>query len=278
MGSIAKASFDIIWSFDNSVFYRFDALPFGVLKISHIVDLNQNFKTKSAAQSANICFGVISPIVERLKLHNPLSFKVGHGLNVVSDYDFNFVTPGLNDIKALYLGNLAMSYLDWENLYRTAIAHSEVDFIFIGSNGDNFDLVKNSTHDSKLNISKLSNVFFHNYIPASAIHSVISRADILMISYQEKYHLDQSNSHKVLEYLYSGKPIVATFTQEYEGKDLMYMSKKNAEWPSIFEYVISNLEVCSSKELADKRKNYALEHTYDKQIDRIEKLLASLPA
>src|SRR5947208_1346282 len=58
--------FDIIWSFDNSVFFDFSALPSHVIKISHIVDLNQDFQTQKAAITADYCFCTTEAIKHRL--------------------------------------------------------------------------------------------------------------------------------------------------------------------------------------------------------------------
>ena len=269
--SIAGVNFDIIWSFDNSVFYQMGALPRNVFRVSHIVDINMDFQTERAAQAASICLCSTSALKSRLEKFTKKVHQINHGFSLPSkkvDVPLKLRTEGI--INVGYAGNLDIKYLDWSLIKEATYRHKNIQFYFAGSV---------SSQKIKNLIDESDNMHHIGVLHACAIQSFFEKMDILMLAYLADEYPDQlANPHKVLEYLYSGKPIVATLTQEYEGKDLMYMSKKNAEWLSIFEYVISHLEMCSSKELADKRKSYALEHTYDKQIDRIEKLLASLPA
>src|SRR5690606_30205807 len=68
---LCNIRFDVIWSFDNSVFFDFSALPEDVLTVSHIVDLNQNFQFVNASRTAQLCIGVSRSIVKRQKRHNP---------------------------------------------------------------------------------------------------------------------------------------------------------------------------------------------------------------
>ena len=59
--SIAGVDFDIIWSFDNSVFYQMDALPENVFRISHIVDINMDFKQNELLKLHPFVFAVLLP-------------------------------------------------------------------------------------------------------------------------------------------------------------------------------------------------------------------------
>ncbi len=260
----AGTRFDVIWSFDNSVFFQLDSLPSHVLKISHIVDLNQNFETAIAAKSSNLCLGVIPEIVERLSRYNDNSYLITHGVEInLTSEAFNL--PGNARTKALYFGNLNMPHLNWDLISRAAEIHNEVDFIFIG-------------RQTNLHSHGVTNCHYLPSVPYSDLMKYMNASDILLLFYTAEYDRKFASPHKLLEYLSSGKPVVASFTKEYEGKELLYMSKKDNEWLSTFDYVINHLEECTSEELIAKRKTYALEHTYDKQIDRIEKILASLPA
>lgn len=266
---LAHERFDILWSFDNSVFYQMDALPEKILCISHIVDLNMDFQTSIAAQTASICFCNSGAIKSRLDRFTDKAYFVNHGFFLPTREDPEYIKVETKAaIKVGYAGNLDIQYLDWKMIKEVADSHPDIDFFFAGTMSA--QKVKNLFGESE-------NMHHVGILPAQVIQSFYDQMDVLILAYLADEYQDQlANPHKVLEYLYSGKPLVASFTQEYKGKELMYMSDKNAEWPSLFDYVINNLAECSSKELTDKRKNYALENTYDKQIDRIEKLLASL--
>lgn len=270
---LAGVSFDLVWSFDNSVFFDFKALPADVFKISHIVDLNQNFQRDKAATTADICFCTTRYIKSELEKFNMNTHFVHHGLasqKILKDVEL----PGKSEIKALYLGNLAMKYLDWAVIYKAAVANPEVDFIFIGSNRDKVDPQINEMHSCKKKLFEFPNVHFEEAIPSEMIASYMSKAQVLMVAYQEARHQDQANPHKVMEYLASGKPIVATFTVEFEQQmDLIQMSKSNADWCSVFNQTISILSELSSDERAQQRIAFAAEHTYIQQIERIKGIL-----
>lgn len=270
-------TFDIVWSFDNSVFYDFKALPKSILKISHIVDLNQNFQTAKATQTANICFGVTHSIIDRLKQYNKHSYFINHGYNSNTKSDtIKIKIPGKHKIKALYAGNLSIGYLDWESLFYISKNNQEINFIFIGPHADNFTLNKNTTHNFKQRFTQLSNAHFVGKLESKVLQKWYHSADILLISYQEQNHIDQANPHKMMEYLSSGKVIVGTKTLEYQKlakQGIIAMADKNEELPHLFKEVAINLEQWNSDELSQKRKDFAMGNTYDKQIERIEGLL-----
>ncbi|MEQ9006987.1 MAG: glycosyltransferase, partial [Ekhidna sp.] len=267
---LVQTSFDIVWSFDNSVFFDLDALSASI-KISHIVDLNQDFQTKRAASSADFCFGVTDEIINRLLKFNPRTFKISHALNI-GEADVIAKLPGKNKVKALYAGNLAMKHLDWQILYQASKQNIDLDFVFIGSGGSIL-AAYNSTHVWKEKIMNLDNVFFLPPVSSDEIHSYLNAADILMVAYQQKHHKDQTDSHKILEYLNTGNPIVATFTAEYEGRNLLNMVYQNEEWPGLVTNVAKNLTALNTSELVEKRKSFARSNTYEKRVEQIENIL-----
>ena len=276
---MAGISFDIIWSFDNSVFFQLDSIPKSVLKISHIVDLNQDFETRRAATTADVCFCTTQAIKAKLekyafgKVH-----WINHGLsiNVSQTVQKQVVLPGKNSIKAVYAGNLAMQYLDWEILFNAASINPKIDFVFFGSNADEFDLGVNWMHSWKQMMIELPNVYWPGRVASDQLQSIYQSADLLLIAYQESHHIDQANPHKTLEYLYSGKPIVATYTAAYADMNLIYMSERNEDWPALLEKVINNLDQLAADVLVESRRSYALDNTYEMQIQRIETILSTL--
>lgn len=273
MEKLIKVELDIVWSFDNSVFYDFAALPNRVRTISHIVDLNQNFQFARAAKTSDFCFCVMDSLQQKMLEYNDQVHFINHGLSFNAEKTRS-ESPGTNSLKAIYVGNLAMAYLDWNILYQAVHDCPQVDFVFVGPNANEFSVKRNYTHSSKEKLSKLNNAYFIGRIDSKNIQGQLTVADILLVSYQEAFHAEQANPHKMMEYLASGKPIVATFTKEYAHLNgVILMSKKNSEWPRLFQQVVENLEQYSHPEMAQMRKAYALDNTYDKQLDRIEKIL-----
>ncbi|MDH5608803.1 MAG: glycosyltransferase [Cyclobacteriaceae bacterium] len=274
METFCQCQFDVFWSFDNSVFYDFSALPDRVTKISHIVDLNQDFQFEIASKTADICFCTSRYILHKQLACNSNSYFVHHGLHDPGSSPDDVHLPGNNAIKAMYVGNLAMPFLDWQILLQAVTENPEVDFIWVGPNKAMLELKKNPLHRYKKEIFERENVYFLDRIPSDRIPAYLISADVLLLAYQEIYHRDQVNPHKLMEYLGSGKPIVCSFSEEYESlSEIMVMSKKNKDWPVLFKKTIHNLAYWNEPDLQHQRKAYAMDHTYKRQLERIENFL-----
>lgn len=267
-------AFDVVWSFDNSVFFDFDALPEEVLKISHIVDLNQDFQLDRAASSADICFCVTNGILHKLKNANKKSFFINHGYNHTIKEIEKIQLPGDNKLKAIYLGNLAMPHLDWQIVNQAAGRLKSLDFVLIGPGKELVDEQMDPQHIWKKELFEKENVLWLDRIRSSQIMSHLQAADILLIAYQEKYREEQANSHKLLEYLGSGKTIVATFTSQYaDYAHLINMEHQNDKWVDLLAKLVANDNLRTDPKLNEQRIELALANTYDEQINKIEALL-----
>ena len=274
-----NVTFDVIWSFDNSVFFDFCALPGNLLTVSHIVDLNQDFQSARAARTAQVCFCTSDVIFNRLIKYNSNVFKINHGFNFRSRPNTPVDSPGKSKIKALYAGNLAIPFIDWITIQQIVKQNLEIDFIFAGPNKEVVGPNKEQDN-AKREVLNSENAFFLGKIPSDQLLLHQWCADVLFVAYQDKYHADQAtNPHKMMEYLGSGKMIVATFTAEYvalRDRGLILMSAKNDELPALFKHALQNLESWNSAEMQLKRREIALDNTYAKQIERIERILKSI--
>jgi hypothetical protein len=270
---LCDTAFDIVWSFDNSVFFDFSCLPKSVLAISHIVDLNQDFQTRASASTANICFCTTDLIRERLIKYNKRCFKINHGFHVASPDDTRVALPGSSKVKVLYAGNLAMPYIDWGILSVVVRDNPNVDFIFIGPN-----MSEGRSDAAARQVRNAQNAYFLGRVHPDRLLSHYRAADILILTYQEKYHADQANPHKMMEYLGSGQMIVATQTMEFRELNdtgLLLMSNDNTEFPRLLLKAMNDLEYWNQEAKINARKQWALNNTYERQIERIEMLLNS---
>jgi hypothetical protein len=259
---------DVIWSFDNSVFFDFDALRPELLKISHMVDLNQDFQFSRAARSANLCLGVIPKIVQKQKKFNSNSFLIRHGVQDSPENIEYRKLPGNHDFKAVYTGNLDMRYIDCELLYEAGRRHQDVDFVFIGKNHN-----KNASLE-KTRTLQLPNVHCMPAVPSSQIFEYTQAADILLIAYTNDYYKNHASPHKLLEYLSTGNCVVSSFSEDfYEYNHLFFMGKNRNVWLDKFQFVREHNDDCNSERLKKGRKNLARENHYDNQILRIDGLI-----
>lgn len=262
-------TFTTIWLFENSRFYDLDFAK-ERLKIYHQVDSNQNFHIKSAAQNADICFCVTDFIKMDLSLYNQKVFKISHGinlkqkssiLNIEQENRFN------NTTNVAYIGNLNMMYINENILYHLVQQNPTIMFHFIGS----------YTAKTLLYIrcKKFNNVIWWGSVESSLIPTILKKIDINLLVYRSEEYMEQlANSHKILEYLYSGKVTVATYTDEYKDKRyLLEMVDDSSIFIDKFEDVVKNLDVYNSKEKQQQRIAFAKSNSYEKQLEKILKYL-----
>lgn len=260
---------DLIWLFENS---RFFDMRFAEnrMKIYHQVDLNQNFYPKIAASTADVCFCVTDFIKNFLSIFNDKVYKINHGLPVYKELTLTDVQHHefkKKHINAVYVGNMDIPYIDMDIIIKIVEKFNDIQFHFIGGCENNilfFNLLNRSL-----------NVTWWGKIDYKLIYSINKKADILLVAYQsEKYKKQVADSHKIMEYLSSGKVIVATYTDEYKDKrQLLEMADSSSEYINIFERVVNNLSEYNSQERQLMRKAFAESNTYDKQIDKIFSLL-----
>ena len=260
---------DIIWLFENARFFdmRFAG---NRLKIYHQVDLNQNFQPEVAASTADICFCTTDFIKDELLPYNSKTYKIHHGTALVKNKGqlmadqqarFNLDCP-----HAVYIGNLDMLYLDAELLADVARQFPEVHFHFVGGYNEKGKLWNLA--------SSLSNITWWGKVDHSMIPAILDHVDILLVTYQAERYKDQASPHKFMEYFASGKCIVSTYTDEYKDKRyLLEMVDDNREYLELFEQVLDNLSYYNSKDRLKQRKEFAADHSYIKQLDKIVNLL-----
>lgn len=271
--SLTRRKFDVVWSFDNSVFFDFGAFGDRVLKISHIVDLNQDFQTRRAASTADYCFCTTDLLLERLTKFNRNAFKIHHGYHLGETENFTLASPSMTTV--VYAGNLSMPYVDWVVLQKLVKANPDVEFVFIGPNV-NVYVGRSVDRDAKREVVESRNVRFIGVVPADELQRYYRSADVLLVAYKEETHPEQANPHKMMEYLGSGTVILATDTLEYRhmAKDgLMVMANRNDELPNLFAGMLDQLADLNGERLRRARKEFAMDNTYDRQIDRIQRII-----
>lgn len=264
---LCGVEFDIIWSFDNSVFFDFSALPMNVYSISHIVDWNQDFEFASAARTANLCLASSSYILSKQRKYNSNTYFIQHGF-LLSPYNSSEQSlPGKNKTKAFYAGNLSIPYIDWNLLHNLVESHHEVDFCFAGK-GNDLKAFKN--------LQTFSNVYYLGVLNAADLHARLSMADILLLVYQaDKYPEQLANPHKLMQYFGVGKCIVSTWTEEYmalASEHILMMASNREDYLTKFKVALQSLETLNNMENQALRKGFALDNTYELQIKRIQAL------
>ncbi len=280
---IAK-KIDILWCFDFNLFT--DLKIFGAdISIYHPVDPVILSVQIIPAKSADVIFSVSEKILSNFdKIKKPKSI-INHGINdtfksLALDRQNRPTYKSDTKIRVGYIGNLTRPIIN-EPIIQTIISeHPQIEFHFWGpfSSDDNNlgGLQKTSAFIEFLKSQK--NTFLRGVKVKEELISEISEIDIFLLVYSEdKGSSDRSNSHKLTEYLATGRVTVANrFSHFSDTRDLIIMPETDNDEliPTLFQKVISNLEHYNSPELQRKRIAYALDNTYEKQIERIEKIIS----
>ena len=273
---------DIIWNFETNLFSNLDIFK-SEITIYHPVDNISGINQKLLIKNSDFIFSLSDVIIHDLqKISDKKMFFINHGL---SDY---FITGKkisvLKNTKktAYFVGNILLSSLD-RNITKQIISENpNISFVFVGSyNNKTNNLGKTNETDALCFVDflkKSDNVILKGMIHPKYIPEELQNADVLLVLIDPQKDINKgSNSHKILEYLSTGKVIVANHISTYADKPClieMVDEMHNDKLPALFKKVINNLDYYNSPELQKKRIEFALDNTYAKQIERIEKIIS----
>jgi len=271
--------FDVIWNFDSSRFYELSLVK-EKIKICHIVDMAENIQRPLLAQTSDICFCTSDFIKKELMPYNNQVEKIDHGYQLPKE---NYELSDKFDsgkIQIGYVGNLTRTCIDWEIIQRLVQEHAELQFTFIG-NYDQSNLSAVAIDNGILNVLRRgANVSLLGSKESHLIPSYLQQFDVLLSVYKIENESDikqHSNLHKTMEYLGSGKVTVSTYSDEYKDKrELLEMVDESKEFFTRFDEVVKNLSYYNSEEKQAERRAFVAEHTYAKQLERVDKILERL--
>jgi glycosyltransferase involved in cell wall biosynthesis len=258
---------DVVWLFENSRFFdmRFAGER---LKIYHQVDIIQAFNPGLAAKTSDVTIALNNSICQMLKTFTPDKsiHIVSHGLSLpqtkTNSIDTEIFTKGI--IHAAYIGNLGMKYIDVDAFTETVSRHKDdVRFHLFGKYDESMSLRKE--------LKDKINVVWWGWQQPEMIQEYLKYVDINMLVYKSKENVKQlANSHKILEYLYSGKVTVSSYVDDYKDiHGLLEMINLYDSYAERFDNVVAKLNYYNSEKMMARRKEYALRHTYKKKLEMI---------
>lgn len=255
-------SFDVVWSFEGSRFFHLSLFGPESLKIFHMVDLVQNQNLSKVGASADLVFSTTSFIEEELSPYAVRVQRIPHGYRPGGSVVEEGLRKG-DGVQVGYLGNLSIPFLDRELMTKLPQCFPEACFHFFGPTDEEDPFLKE--------LKGRSNVLQHGPIPRERIAPCLSEIDVLLVLYDaEAYRKQVAAPHKMMDYLASGKVIVATWMEEHrEHRDLIRMVERQEDLIPALKEVVENLETWNAPELQKRRKAIAESRTYDKLLDRI---------
>jgi hypothetical protein len=280
-----KSPVDIVWNFDFNLYT--DPTPFKAdLNIYHPVDELIYPEQIKPGESADIIFSVTKEILTKFKHLDVPKYYVQHGLSHAFAEASKSLKQGYTKsqtTKVGYVGNLLIPSIDVPVFEQIISENPNIQFEFWGNylpKESNIGGVSDMPPFVRF-LQEKDNVKLHGPLPPEELAQAIQEMDAFLICYDVKRDYSQgTNSHKILEYLSTGKVIISNNFTNYKGRtDLINMVEdrnSNQKLPGLFSRVINNLEQYNSVEAMQKRQKYALENTYNNQIEKIERYIAQL--
>lgn len=281
---------DIVWSFEPNLFS--DLRVFNArTTIFHPVDQVTYDYQVSVARSADLVIAVAEPILTRFDAIDVPKLLLGHGLaacySPIAEERACVVEYGLGPtIRAGYVGNLWMGQID-RIAFRAIVESSpDVEFHIWGPLAPEESNVSGGASPEALAflafLRERPNVRLLGVMTPERIASAIGDMDLLLLCYDVSRDPNGgANSHKLLEYLSTGRVVVANPVSSYrERSDLLRMTGPGEDrdaLPKLFRDTVEEISQHNRPELQRARATFALAHTYARQIERIEAMLAVSP-
>jgi hypothetical protein len=273
---------DVLISFETNLFSNLTDFH-AKLNIYFPVDMIIGKYQKNLLNSADLVFSVSNEIINKIKNITERNnvFFINHGLSkeFISNYNENSIFKK-DKINVCFSGNLFIYSLDRKTFKTIIQENQQINFhIYSPYKVEETNLggfCEKESLDFIEFLKTCRNVILKGVVETKLLSEEIGTYNAFILLINTQFDINKgSNSHKILEYLSKGKVIISSHISTYYKTGLIEMVDElhNENYPALFQKVISNLEYYNNPELQRKRIEYALDNTYEKQIERIEKII-----
>lgn len=272
---------EIVWSFDSSNTLPLKYFQKSSLRILMPVDgpFGHDDEVR-ASDDADVIISVTPEILSIFKHLNIPQYLINHGVSDIF-LNINCEASSNKSIRVGYSGNLLRNDLDTNTLLSIIQSYPNIKFEFWGENNFNtskIHLPQDVGAEARSfirTLQTLPNVILHGPVSSSKLASGLRAMDILLICYNIK---NAQNSHKVLEYLGTGKVVISTYLNAYVHSqprliEMVSSTDNNDEFSKLFSKVINNLEEYNSLEQHNLRTDFARQHSYSSNVQKIERFV-----
>lgn len=275
---------DIVWDFDNN--YQFNDLrAFGApVRIMHLVD--QVGARQSGVRHADLVVALDQDFIERVGARSVPHLVVAHGLNPVHAALARRIadapqpkprSPGAA-LRIGYVGNLMMASVDHAAILLAVEANPAVAFDFVSPVGPE-TAGTGPEADWLRRLAASTNVTIHTGFGPREIVALADTVDAWMVCYDLARDINAgANSHKMLEYLATGSPVLTSWLRPYVGSALVTMAPRgdNSGFPDLLTQMLGNMAALDRADLRKERAAFALRHDYADHVETISAALDTL--
>jgi glycosyltransferase involved in cell wall biosynthesis len=265
---------DVVWCFEFNLFSNLRRFGADVA-IYHPVDPVSTPHQINVARSADVVLSVSESILSQFEGVNENRWLVNHGLAgdfvELAESRLHETYEPNNPIRAGYVGNLLRPSVDRPVVSRLVEEFPLVEFHFWGPNSGGSTVSESNNFISFLRSQP--NVVLHGVRTPTELAREICSIDFFLLAYCKDVTIyDRSNSHKLLEYLSTGRVTISSPIDTYRDKPeliLMPDGENNDDLPRLFRHAIRHLPELNASASSRQRIEYALDNQYSNQIDRI---------
>lgn len=260
---------DLVWDFDNAYQFR-DLRVFGArTTLFHLVD--DVGKKMLGTKRADHVFYLHRSFCENAGGTYLADHEIGHGLGRIHCHAASLAQDvprhsGLPHVG--FVGNLAASWVDWTAIARMVHNHPNARFTFWGPLG------KTARSGEGLRaILESPSARFPGLTPLDRILKESDDVDVWLLPFKaDRLQSGAINSHKVLEYLSTGRAVVMNWLEAYVGNPLVYMldSSNSDGLADLLDSVLLNLDIANAPENMARRRAFAIENSYQKKLDQVD--------
>ena len=261
---------DAVWCFDLNLYTNLR--KFGARRAVYFpVDPVSERYQVGPGRTADLILSVSDTILSSFGGVSTPRSRVGHGLaEAFADVAQSGAASSDAPLRVGYVGNLDHPALDREVLAEAIRQLPHVEFHLWGP----------GTLEEEAGAAwrAFPNVVLRGVVATRVLACEVQAMDAFVLAYRADRSYDCSNSHKILEYLSTGRVVVASHLSEYAGRDdlvLMTPPGDNSGLPALLADVLARRALHNAPLRQGQRRAYALDHTYARQLDRIAGLLSA---
>lgn len=260
---------DLVWDFDNAYQFR-DLRAFGArTTLFHLVD--DVGVHGQGDKRADHVFALHPDFSAHAGTPCQADHVIGHGLGELHMAEARRPAaprrPGAAP-RLGFVGNLGAGWIDWAAVAEMVRRHPEAGFSFWGP------LPEVARRNEALaRVLAAPNTEFLGLTAPEDILAEADGIDVWLLPFRaEAFDGGRPlNSHKVLEYLATGKSVLMSWLEAYDGNPLVHVSAgpQDNDLPDRLDALLNDLDAHNAPERQAARKAYALDRGYDRHLDRV---------
>lgn len=244
-------------------------------------------------KGCELMFSVSDSIISSFRnLHVP-AFNLGHGLNdsfaavaeeVLARSSLPERRPSSTKrvLHVGYIGNIGSKFLDIDSVTQIIQRHSRINFEFFGPfEAGNTNLGFSATTPLVVNqLRACPNVVLHGPVPPEQLARRIRHIDLWLLCYRPELSCGRAcNSHKLLEYMATGKCIVSNPMRILEEKPfsslVLFPAGASQTILDVFANAVANIHTLNDASQQRSRASFALSRSYSLLVGEMEKIVTA---